>query len=86
MRGHILDKIQLLQSDNRSFINAQTVENTMKMKSDFRTFGQNLQRLHQQKYRWLEKCIAIAAKTVSREDAEEAFKNALLSDKMVNEE
>ncbi|KAL5944605.1 hypothetical protein ACKVV1_003415 [Pyricularia oryzae] len=85
MVGRIVDKIQLLGSDNRSLINAQTVEGIMK-RSDFRTFGQNLQLLLQQKYQWLEECIAIAAKTISREDAEEAFKNALLSDKMVNEE
>ncbi|TLD03350.1 uncharacterized protein PgNI_12285 [Pyricularia grisea] len=86
MVGRIVDKIQLLGSDNRSLINAQTVEGIMKMRSDFRTFGQNLQLLLQQKYQWLEECIAIAAKTISRDDAEEAFKNALLSDKMVSEE
>ncbi|TLS25620.1 hypothetical protein PpBr36_06911 [Pyricularia pennisetigena] len=86
MVGRIVDKVQLLGSDNRSLINAQTVQGIIKMSSDLRTFGQNLQLLHQQKYQWLEECIAIAAKTISREDAEEAFKTALLSDKMINEE
>ncbi|KAK2005255.1 hypothetical protein LZ32DRAFT_675754 [Colletotrichum eremochloae] len=83
IRGRIVDRVQLLGSDNRSLGNARIVENMFK--GNRQSIRNNIQTMMRRRWQWLEECLAIA-KTSSTTNYEEAFQNALLSDSLINKE
>ncbi|GKT61207.1 heterokaryon incompatibility protein [Colletotrichum tofieldiae] len=83
IRGRIVDRVQLLGSDNRSLGDARIVEDMFNDNIQFHR--KNVQTMMRRRWQWLKECLAIA-KTSSTTNVEEAFQNALLGDSLINKE
>ncbi|KZL83577.1 hypothetical protein CI238_13425 [Colletotrichum incanum] len=83
IRGRIVDRVQLLGSNNRRLGDARIVEKMLN--GNVQLIRNNIQKMLRQRWQWLEECLAIA-KTSSKTNVEEAFQNALLGDSLINKE
>ncbi|KAK4148888.1 heterokaryon incompatibility protein-domain-containing protein [Chaetomidium leptoderma] len=85
IRGRIIDRLQLLGSDSRSFANSHTIKTIMDGSGHFSR--ESIQRMLRHRYRWLEECMAIANTTCTGSaNGEEAFRDALLYDHLAFKE
>jgi hypothetical protein len=80
IRGRILDRLQLLGSDNQSLRDSHNIKTVMNGNGHFVFDG--VRRAIRQEYRWLEECMAIA-KTTGSANGEEAFRDTLLHDNLI---